>query len=306
MIFFIFDYFMIFFLLSYSLILNKKIFIIGTPYGRWGNRLMLYSYIISWSEKFNGIVLNPSFIEYEEYFKNFKNNFFGLFPCKVSSKKKIPKFFSYIVIDSFKRISHRKIIIPRINCFDLESENEDYENKSFQTLLRCNNIIFFRGFLFGKRNFRAISDHRNSLKNLFEFSDNVVNRSNEILCSIDKSYIIGVCMRQGDYKHHFGGKLFLEDHEYKILLDRLKIHFGIDFGIFVACEEQKDKTLDSSVYFNYGDPAVNLCTLSNCDYLIGPASTFMTWAAFLNNVPTCYIDRTNYKSKDFAFDEVSF
>jgi hypothetical protein len=113
-------------------------------------------------------------------------------------------------------------------------------------------------------------------------------------------------MRQGDYKNHFGGKLFLEDHEYKILLDRLKIHFGNDFGIFVACEEKKDKTLDSSVYFNYGDPAVNLCTLSNCDYLIGPASTFMTWAAFLNNVPTCYIDRTNYKSKDFAFDEVSF
>ena len=99
---------------------------------------------------------------------------------------------------------------------------------------------------------------------------------------------------------------FLEDHEYKMLLDRLKIHFGNDFGIFVACEEKKVKTLDCSAYFNYGDPAVNLCTLSKCNYLIGPASTFMTWAAFLNNVPTCYIDRTNYKSKDLVFEEVSF
>ena len=111
MIFFIFDYFMIFFLLSYSLILNKKIFIIGTPYGRWGNRLMLYSYIISWSEKFNGIVLNPSFIEYEEYFKNFKNNFFGLFPCKVSPKKKIPKLLTIEYFAIFPITGYPKSLI---------------------------------------------------------------------------------------------------------------------------------------------------------------------------------------------------
>lgn len=304
--FFIFDHFLILLLLFYSHIANKKIFIIGTPYGRWGNRLMLYSYIISWSKKFNGIVLNPSFIEYEEYFKNFKSNVFGLIPCKAPPKNKIPKFFSKMINESFNRIAYRKIKIPRIISFDLESENEDYEKKSFQTLLRRSKVVFFRGFLFGKRNFKSVGNLRNYLKNLFEFSDKIVSRSNEILGSINKSYIIGVCMRQGDYKNHFNGKLFLEDHEYKMLLDRLKIHFGNDFGIFVACEEKKDEILDESAYFNYGEPAVNLCTLSKCNYLIGPASTFMTWAAFLNNVPTCYIDRDNFKTKELRFIETTF
>ena len=304
--FLIFDYFLLLLIFIYSHLINKKIFIIGSPYGRWGNRLMLFSYVISWSKKFNGIVLNPSFFEYEEYFKNFKSNVLGLISRKSPPKNKIPKFFSKMVRKSFERISCRNIKIPRIISFDLESENEDYEKESFQTLLHHNKVVFFRGFLFGKRNFNSVANLRNYLKNLFEFSDKIVSRSNEILHSINKSYIIGVCMRQGDYKHHFDGKLFLEDHEYKMLLDRLKFHFGNDFGIFVACEEQKDKTLDDSVYFNYGEPAVNLCTLSKCDYLIGPASTFMTWAAFLNNVPTCYIDRDNFNSKQLVFSEVSF
>ena len=304
--FFIFDHILIILLLLSSHVKNKKFFIIGCPYGRWGNRLMLFSYIISWSKKFDGIVLNPSFIEYKEYFKNFESNIFGLVPCKVTSQTKFTKFFSNIINDSFKRISYRKLIIPGVINYDLELENEDYEKKSFQSLLFFNKVIFFRGFLFGKRDFKSIRNNRSFLKNLFEFSDNVINQSNQILNSIDKSKIVGLCMRQGDYKNHFEGKLYLEDHEYKFLIDRLKKQFGNDFGIFVACEEQKDQTLDSSVCFNYGDPAVNLCTLSKCNYLIGPASTFMTWAAFLNNVPTCYVDRTNYNSKDLVFAEVSF
>lgn len=302
----ILDYFLILLLIFYSHVSKKRIFIIGSPYGRWGNRLMLYSYVIAWSQKFNGIVLNPSFIEYEEYFKNFKSNVLGLVPCKASPKNKIPKFFSKMVRKSFERISCRNIKLPRIISFDLESENDDYEKESFQNLLHYNKVIFFRGFLFGKRNFTVVSYHRSYIKNLFEFSHNIRKRTDQILSSISKSRIIGVCMRQGDYKYHFDGKLFLEDQEYMMLLDRLKIHFGNDFGIFVACEEQKDKNLDDSVYFSYKDPAVNLSTLSKCDYLIGPSSTFMTWAAFLNNVPTCYIDRNNFNTKKLEFSEVSF
>jgi hypothetical protein len=113
-------------------------------------------------------------------------------------------------------------------------------------------------------------------------------------------------MRQGDFKDHYGGKLYLEDHDYKVFIHRLKKLFGNNFEIFVACEEIKDKQIDESSYFNYGGPAVNLYTLSKCNYLIGLASTFMTWAAFLNNIPTCYIDRTNFNSKDLVFKEFSF
>ena len=158
--YFLFDYFLILFLLLYSHLINRKIFIIGCPYGRWGNRLMLYSYVIAWAKKFEGIVLNPSFIEYKNYFKNFESNIFGFIPYKVPTKNKVPKFLTKLINDSFKRISYRKIKIPRVISFDLESENENYEKNSFQSLLSSNKVIFLSGFLFGKRNFKLVSNQK--------------------------------------------------------------------------------------------------------------------------------------------------
>ena len=293
-------------LLIYSTVTNKKIFVVSNPYGRWGNRLMLFSYIIAWANQHKAIVLNPSFLEYKKYFKKFNAYVIGIEPNKFYRLIIIPKFLINIFNESFKRISYRTIKIKKIRCFDLESFDDNYESESFQDILISNKIIFFYGFLFGKRNFDLINGQRKELKVLFQFSNDIIKQSTEFLNLIGKPKIVGVCMRQGDYKNHFGGKLYLNDNEYKILIDRIKSIFGNDYGVFVACEENKDLVIHEEAYFNYEDPAVNLCTLSNCNYLIGPASTFMTWAAFLNDVPTCYIDRVNFKTKDLIFQETTF
>ena len=293
-------------LLIYSVLTKKKIFVVSNPYGRWGNRLMLFSYIIAWANQHNAIVLNPSFLEYKEYFKKFNCRVIGIKPNKLYHLIKLPQFIINFFCESFKRISYRKIYLKEIKCYDLECENENYESTSFQNILISNRIIFFNGFLFGKRNFNLVKEQRYKLKCLFEFSEKVINKSREILNSVDKPKIVGICMRQGDYINHFGGKLYLHDSEYKVLVDRIKNLFGNDFGVFVACEEQKDYIVHKEAYFNYGEPAINLCTLSNCDYLVGPASTFMTWAAFINNVPTCYIDKDNFRTKELLFVETTF
>ena len=304
--FFILDHILILLLLLYSYWLNKKIFIISSPYGRWGNRLMLFSYMLTWARQHDAIVFNPSFLEYSKYFKNFDSNVVGIIPNDFFKKIKIPQKFLDFINNSFNRISYRKLKIKNTYSFNLENENENYQSKSFQNLISSYKIVFFHGFLFGRRNFNLVKVLRNDLNSLFEFSDNIQSRAIEILNLIKKPKIVGVCMRQGDYKNHFGGKLFLNNYEYKILIDRVQRLFGDDYGVFVACEEKKNDIVHEEAYFNYRDPAVNLCTLSKCDYLIGPASTFMTWAAFLNNVPTCYIDRNNFKTKELVFQETTF
>ena len=304
--FFILDHILILLLLLYSLWLNKKIFIISCPYGRWGNRLMLFSYMLAWAKQHDAIVFNPSFEEYDKYFKNFNSNVVGIMPNNFFKQIIIPQKILKFVNDSFIRISYRKLKITNVYSFNLESENDHYQSKSFQNLLSSYKIIFFHGFLFGQRNFNLVKVLRKDLNSLFEFSDNIQIRAIEILNLIKKPKIVGVCMRQGDYKNHFGGKLFLNDYEYKILIDRVQRLFGGDYGVFVASEEMKENPIHHGAYFNYGDPAVNLCTLSKCDYLIGPASTFMTWASFINNVKTCYIDRDNFRTKELVFHETTF
>ena len=304
--FFFLDLSVIILLLIYSIVTNKKIFVVSNPYGRWGNRLMLFSYIIAWANQHNAIVLNPSFLEYKKYFRNFNAHVIGIKPSKFYRLIILPKILINIFNESFKRISYRKIKIRKIRCFDLEFENQNYESENFKNILHSNRVVFFYGFLFGKRNFDLVNGQRKDLKALFQFSDDITKQSIEILNLVGKPKIVGVCMRQGDYKNHFGGKLYLRDHEYKILIDRIISLLGNDYGVFVACEEMKNNSVHEEAYFNYEDPAVNLCTLSNCDYLVGPASTFMTWAAFLNNIPTCYIDRENFKTKQLLFQETTF
>ena len=210
--FFILDHILILLLLLYSYWLNKKIFIISSPYGRWGNRLMLFSYMLTWARQHDAIVLNPSFVEYSSYFKNFDRRVLGIMPNDLLKLIKIPECLLDFLNESFKRISYRKIKMMKIFCFDLEAENEDYGSKSFQNLLSSKKVIFFHGFLFGKRNFNLIKFQRNYFNSLFNFSDNIQSRAIEILNLIKKPKIVGVCMRQGDYKNHFGGKLFLNDY----------------------------------------------------------------------------------------------
>ena len=57
---FITDYIVQATLLLISHILDKK-YLLLRPYGRWGNRLMLFSYIQCWAKKNDCIVFNPSF-----------------------------------------------------------------------------------------------------------------------------------------------------------------------------------------------------------------------------------------------------
>lgn len=43
--------------------------------------------------------------------------------------------------------------------------------------------------------------------------------------------------------------------------------------------------------FGSGDTVEDLYALAECDYLIGPPSTFTVWASFYGNVPLCHVHR---------------
>ena len=46
---------------------------------------------------------------------------------------------------------------------------------------------------------------------------------------------------------------------------------------------------------NNGNEIEDLITLSQCDYLIGPPSTFNIWASFYGEVPTYHIEDSEFE-----------
>ena len=299
------DILIYFVLLLTQLSYKRPIFIISIPYGRWGNRIMLYSYLIAWASKYNCILMNPSFAEYSNYFSYFKNNPIGLVPKKLNFLSHILKLFSNRFKNSLERITLRSNHFPFLFKIDLINDYINAKEINFFKILQSNKIILFHGFLFGDRDFKLLENQRRNISQIFSFSKEIQKQCIEVLRLITQKEVIGICMRQGDYKDHFNGKLYLTDEEYRGLISRLQIQYP-DHGLFIACEEKKDDFQMSMAVISFQNPALNLCILSSCDLLIGPPSTFMTWAAFYHNTAVCYIDKTNWKQEHYTFAPVTF
>ncbi len=100
--------------------------------------------------------------------------------------------------------------------------------------------------------------------------------------------VVGVHIRRGDYRTWQNGKYFFADEVYQQYLlemtSQLKqIHKEPFFVIFsnedISIKEQDNVVISRNEWF------VDQFLMSQCDYLIGPPSTFSLWASYSGKVP---------------------
>ena len=84
---------------------------------------------------------------------------------------------------------------------------------------------------------------------------------------------MGVHVRRGDYRDFEGGKYYYEDEVY----DRNKAAIEREF----ASKGQNVQFL----MFPCRTAVEDQWMMSQCDYLMGPPSTFTMWASFMGKVP---------------------
>jgi hypothetical protein len=105
--------------------------------------------------------------------------------------------------------------------------------------------------------------------------------------------IIGVHIRRGDYLKYNEGKYYFADHDYKrFMLQCCDMNPGKKIGFFLSSDEKIN--YDNFDDFNICKPAFagvieDLYSLSYCDLIIGPPSTFSEWASFYGKTPTYQI-----------------
>jgi hypothetical protein len=105
--------------------------------------------------------------------------------------------------------------------------------------------------------------------------------------------LVGVLIRQDDYRIWNGGKFFFTSENYRIFIAQLRERFGPRAGIVVACDElQPDGIFDDlGVTFATGAKGQpghyleSFSELSMCDVVVSAPSTFAAWAAFLGERP---------------------
>lgn len=240
----------------------RKHRIIYDEYGQTGNRLFSYLDTLGWAIVNEGRVII-------------------LFPDKI--------------LAHFDRLRNSKLI--RLPLWG----KGQFVWRIYRKLFYYNSTIqkFYKTGLSRKLGFYAGWDLRESMEyypkvipqiqELFVPNDDIKHPIDDLFCNLRNNKgkaIIGIHIRRGDYKTAYEGKYWYEDTVYTFYMNQMQ-QLCPNSVFYISSNE---RTSDEFLKFPLTDKPVNnaagdLYALSQCDYIIGPPSTFNCWASFIGRVP---------------------
>jgi Glycosyl transferase family 11 len=144
---------------------------------------------------------------------------------------------------------------------------------------------------------KLISEYRQMVCKLFTPQSKYTERATQFVNDRKQAGIlVGVHIRRQDYKTHINGAYFYDDDVYYQLMKSLRLEINKNTSCkvsFLICSDEKILTnhFEGLDCYQLSDAISieDLNTLSFCDYIIGPPSTFSMWASFYGQVPLCII-----------------
>ena len=248
------------------------------------NNLLQYAHVYAWGREHGRKVISMRFSYKYQYFHICHTNLTG--------------FGWYLFAKYMAAIR----LLPTASFKHRDCNREALERK----MLRHRNIVVSGWFV---RYYDLFLKYRDEICELFTLDDQytapVKAKMQEVEQNSRKKIVrLGVHIRRGDYAQWRDGQFFFSDEVYAAHINRF-------------AEMHPDETLH--VYLSTNDPSVNeehfqeLCPkvcihnlqgsapedlfmLSECDYLIGPPSTFSMVAAMYRDIPLYRMDSADVQS----------
>ena len=269
-------------------ILRKKLIIVCDKYGRLGNRLFLISQFIEYSERTGFEIWVPGFHDYQKYFKRTKELRFLRFPL---NKTPIPNPFSGTsTFNAFNKILNIYSFFGSNNFLHKLSFYNADEGNPFSVIDSSpSKSVLFTGFIFHEH-FLEIKSAFKLIQKTFEPASCYAKKIEDPIIQLRarSELVIGVLIRQTDYRKWNDGKCFFTSSEYVRILKRLKVSFqNTNLSFFIATDEEQDPLTFEGLetIIRVGHPIENLYSLAMCDILIGPSSSYIGWASLYGKLP---------------------
>lgn len=282
--------------------------------GELANQLWNYISIHAYSLEIGATTSNPSFFEYHYYFRFLKNEsliirFLSLFFKKPRRRNhiinKIFRFKYKVLAEFIARLNSNKIVssINSTNKVTFLPPTVEYERK--------NKDIYFLGWLF--RNPIGIEKYRQDLIDAFKPIQSIENKINNIVSNLKNKYktIIGLHIRQGDYKTFKKGKYFIEQKRIVGICNEYISNNNLDKNLtlfVITSDGQIDTNLFASlnIHISKENAVTDLFLLSSTNIIIGSDSSFGHFASWYGNIPHIVIknemiDWEYYKGKTKYF-----
>lgn len=291
-------------LLIRILCFKKKLIIVCDQYGRLGNRLHLFAQLITYANKKNLEVWMPGFYDYWHFFPNLEQ-------CPTYNCKLYP-FTNFMsaenIFFTFNFISKRASKFKNNRFFRSLSFYDILDGNPWETINKSNSkVTFFEGFVFHKFMLNCdsiLTDINDIFRPAYKYEYDIhqpvrhLKSRNDLIC--------GVLVRQTDYRTWNEGKFFYTSRQYAEFLNKLKNSFeNKNIGFFIATDEVQDEKVFTEIdcIIRVGHPLENLYTLSLCDFLVGPPSSYIGWSAFISSktLHTLLPNAQSPLAKDFGY-----
>jgi hypothetical protein len=300
----------------------KKIIILKHGDGELANQLWNFVSIYAYCKEKDYLCQNPSFFEYGKYFDIIINNkiieWLFFVPFKNSNKRRYSlknRFYRFLykiyanLIYKFKKNKTLLSIHNKGKKYFLPPTKDNIELNKIE---KKSNSIYFVGWLF--RNPVGIKKFRKNIVTYFRPKDKYIDPLEKEVFDLRKKYknILGVHIRQSDYKTHKGGKYYVKQNRMREIIDEYLKNSNTDqkTTIFIIAS---DENIDTNSFtglniINKRRTAIeDLFLLSLCDIILGSDSSFSHFASYYGNIPHIIfkneqIDWNYYEDKKEFFE----
>lgn len=238
-----------------------------TDKGRMANNIFQYGHLYAWGREHNRATMSMRFAhKYPEF--------------RIAHTR-----YHNAVVYVLAKLAAKLHVIPTVE-FNLGQTPEKEQQ------LTVHRHILATGW--GVRFNDLFLKYKDEIVQLFDFMPQVRQRVAQTMQPSTTGAIkLGVHIRRGDYKMHLGGRFYYNDEEYADVIRQFaSLHSGKQVDVYICTDDRQlnhdffhRQLPQLRLFFPCGTAAEDLCLLSECDYLIGPLSSFTLIASMYRGTP---------------------
>jgi hypothetical protein len=265
--------------------------IAGKP-GQLGNMLLLSAHFIAGALEHGYRVAIPAFDAYAAHFVGTRRDVFCRFPSRATP------------LSGSARTRHVLFSLSHAAARALTRLGDDWGPMRAVTLgdwttvfpldqswfieAARSRLVFVRGWLF--RDSTTLAKHAQAVRDFFQpletYRATVAGLIEEARKGAD--VLVGVHVRQGYRTLPEHSRYWYSPEQYVALMHKVEALFPGRRVTFLLCSDEtpeRGRFAGLRVVFGHGHLIEDLYSLAECDYLVGPPSTFGMWASFHGGVP---------------------
>ena len=239
--------------------------------------------------------------------------------CVAERKRMTILFFDW-TIEDFPNLLHAPFIYyPLWHKWYLERGNgwNNYKGLTWKVThdMTWDKIFRFLGFTKGcttRTDTRYLQQTLPELKKIFRPKDEIMQKAEGMITQLKQvsDIVVGVHIRRGDYATWNDGRFFYELEDYhQFMLNVKKLYKDRNVSFFISSNEDFPLDIFNGCHCSrFGqEPSgaiLDLYTLSLCDRIIGPFSSYSRWASFIGEVPLCFLETREQQFTEDSFSKI--